>query len=569
VQVVDVGSRVVRTLASERPVVAYRRNILVWDGRTDDGRVAEDGIYRLKFVLPDEGRSIVFRARSFQLRTTPPQPSVLRVAVAGAAPAPAAAPPGPALLPTTDGASLVATLRLRGWESSARVVRTSPGPVTPVRDLAVKVVKRDDDGTRLPDPKGGPRQTRAIEGTATWDGRLEDGTPAPPGTYVVQVCVRDLAGVRGCGPRAGEGGLPAAEENGAMRGRGGVTVRPLGVQASPAPVVAGHRLTFFVDARGKRYDWTLRRVGSPGVVDRGRGRRPALKVRTDSDRGATYVLTVRADGRRVDVPAMSNDARKQPVLVVLPGITWQGLNPLDDDGDGLPNVLTGAETSRASRVRVRRVLAALPRGFDDDVRPVLEWLARHRKRFEITTDLALAAGDGPTVDGRRGVVMVGQSRWVTAGVADDLRRFVRGGGTVAALDPTGLRRDVTLSQAGRPDGGVLRAPGAFNPENAFGLVSRGAVRLDGPPQNDKDDVGLFTGTDGRFDGYPVAWPLDSAGGGRLVASAVDRRDHVVIAAVGVGDGFVIRTGLPTFASRLATDSDTSELMDSTWRRLSR
>jgi hypothetical protein len=565
VQVVDVGSRVVRTLATEREVVAYRRNILVWDGRTDDGRIAEDGVYRLKFVLPDEGRSIVYRERSFQLRTTPPQPRVLQVASKGSQPAGT----GPALLPTTDGAPLVATLRLRGWESTARVVRTSPGPVTAVRELPVTVTRRDDDGTKLPDPKGGPRQTRAIEGTATWDGRLQDGTPAPPGTYVVQVCVRDLAGVRGCGPRAGESGLPAAEENGAFRGRGGITVRPLGVQPKPAPVVAGHRLTFFVDARGKRYDWTLRRIGSPGVVDRGRSRAAALKVRTDSDRGAAYLLTVRAGGRRVDVPAMSNDARKQPVLVVLPAITWQGLNPLDDDGDGLPNVLTGAETSRASRVRVLRVLSALPPGFANGVQPVLEWLARHRKRFEITTDLALAGGQGPTIAGRRGVVVVGQSRWITAGVAEDLRRFVRGGGTVAALDPTGLRRDVTLSQPSRADGGVLRAPGAFNPENAFGLVSRGAVRLDGPPQNDKDDVGLFTGTDGRFDGYPVAWPLDSAGGGRIVASAVDRRDHVVIAAVGVGDGFVIRTGLPTFASRLRTDSDTSELMDSTWRRLSR
>jgi hypothetical protein len=220
-------------------------------------------------------------------------------------------------------------------------------------------------------------------------------------------------------------------------------------------------------------------------------------------------------------------------------------------------------------VRVNRVLGGLPRGFDSGVQPVLEWLARHHKRFEITSDLALASGEGPKLDGRRGVLLAGENRWVTAGLGDGLRAFVRGGGTVAALDPTGLRRAVTLSGASRDDGGVLRAPGAFVAENAFGLVSRGAVRLDGPPQIDTDDVGLFDGTDGRFEGYPVAWPLDGTNGSRVVARAVDTKDHVVIAAVKVGDGFVIRTGLPTFAARLASDPDTSELLDSTWRRLSR
>jgi hypothetical protein len=569
VEMVDQAGETVRTLAKERPVTQYRRttSTFIWDGKDGtgpDARVVDDGIYRLKVVLPDEGRSIVIRYRSFAVRTTPPRPRVLSVASPGAKPH-----KGPAILPTVDGRSVRATLRLRGWESTARVVRTSPGPAQAVRSLPVTVTRRAPSGTQLRDRKGGPREYRAIEGYADWDGRLEDGTAAPPGTYVVQVCVRDLAGVLGCGPRRDRGGLPAPEENGRMRGQGGITVRPVGVQANPAPVVAGHRLTFFVDARGKRYEWALRRVGTPGVLDRGTSRNAVLKTETESERGALYRLTVRANGRRVDVPAMSNDARKQPVLVVVPAIAWQGLNSLDDDGDGLVNVLTGGETSRASRVKAERVLAAIPRGFDTDVQPVLEWLAKNNKRFEITSDLALAAGDGPKLEGRRGVLLAGEQRWITAGLGDDLRAFVRGGGTVAALDPTGLRRAVTLSQAAREDGGVLRAPGPFVAENAFGLVSRGAVRLDGPPQIDTDDIGLFDGTDGRFEGYPVAWPLDDTNGARVVARAVDTKDHVVIAAVKVGDGFVIRTGLPTFASRLADDSDTSELMDSTWRRLSR
>jgi hypothetical protein len=254
--------------------------------------------------------------------------------------------------------------------------------------------------------------------------------------------------------------------------------------------------------------------------------------------------------------------------VVLPAVTWQGLEPLDDDGDGLANTLNGPEESRASRVRTPRVLSSLPRGFRTAEEPTMAWLARHRKRFELTTDLALARGEGPKIEGHRGVLLVGEHRWTTPAVARSLRDFVRGGGTVAGLDPTGLRRSVTLSRRDEPTS-VLRAPSPFTAENAVGLTSQGAVRLDGPPQNDKDDVGLFRGTDGRFEGYPVGWPLEDVGENTVVASAVDQGDHVLIAAVKVGDGFVIRTGLPAFASRLGTDPDTSELLESTWRLLSR
>lgn len=564
VEVVDQGGQTVRTLAEDLDTRDYGRNRLVWNGRDDDDRLASDGTYRLKVVLEDEGRSIVYRARSFQLRTEAPRPRVLSVATQGAEPG-----RGPAILPTVDGRPVVATLRLRGWEPTARVVRTGPGTPEVVRELRVTDIERDTDGVLLSDVRGGPRVTRGIEAQATWDGRLEDRSRAPAGTYVVQVCVRDRAGVRGCGPRGtGTDLLPAAEDDGRMRGRGGITVRDVGVQANPAPVTSGNRLTFFVDARGKRYDWVLRRVGTRRPVDRGTSGATVLKVGTKSARGALYRLAVSAGGSRVEVPALAADSREQRVLVVLPAVTWQGLEPLDDDGDGLANTLNGPEESRASRVRTPRVLSSLPRGFRSAEEPTMAWLARHRKRFELTTDLALARGEGPTIEGHRGVLLVGEHRWTTPAVATSLREFVRGGGTVAGLDPTGLRRSVTLSRRDEPTS-VLRAPSPFTAENAVGLTSQGAVRLDGPPQNDKDDVGLFQGTDGRFEGYPVGWPLEDVGENTAVASAVDQSDHVLIAAVKIGDGFVIRTGLPAFASRLGTDPDTSELLESTWRLLSR
>jgi hypothetical protein len=567
VQIVDDRGQTVRTLASDKDVKSYFFNRFVWNGKDDSGRVASDGRYRLKVVLEDEGRSIVAQTKSFELRTDKPRPSVQDVVVQDGTPT-----KGPAILPTVDGKPLVATLRLRGWEPSARVVRMGPGDPTVVRQLKVVVDPEDRDsaGTQLSDVKGGPRVHRARKGTATWDGKLEDGKDAPPGNYVIQVCVRDRAGVFGCGPRAGAapGHLPATEDDGRLRGRGGIIVRRLGVQVNPGPILAGHRLTFFVDARGKRYDWVLRRVGTKRPVDRGSSTSSTLKMRTGSERGALYRLAVTVGGTRVEVPAMSNDKQAQPVLVVLPSITWQGQEPLDSDGDGLVNTLNRPEESPNARVRVPRVLTRLPQGFDQNDASVFEWLARHRKRFEVTSDLALARGEGPKLDGHKGVLLVGELRWTTPQLAKQLRDYVKGGGVLAGLDPTGLRRSVTLNGAAK-EVATLRSPGPFTAESGVGLESRGSVRLDGPPQNDKDDIGLFTGGDGRFDGYPVGWPLEPPKDGTIVASAVDKADHVLIAAVKIGDGFVIRTGLPTFASRLRTDPDTSELMESTWRRLSR
>ncbi|MGX6448126.1 FlgD immunoglobulin-like domain containing protein [Patulibacter sp. S7RM1-6] len=558
VEVVDAAGTRVATLAEDRPAQKYKRVALEWDGRNDDGHYVGDGRYRIKFTLPDEGRSVVWQNGPSILvsRDNRPRPRVRRIV--GIRPRKQTA-----LLPSTTGEPVEAVLTLRGWEPSARVVRTGPGQPRVVRTLEIEDATRARSGTKLRDPADGRRHARTDTARVRWDGRTDDGELAPDGTYVIQACVRNRAGVQGCGPTAGKGGLPTAEPSGRMTGNGGVTVRRIGVQTKPAPVAAGNRMTFFVDSRGKRYDWTLTRVGSRRPVARGSARRAALKVSPRSTRAGVYRLRVTAGGGHAEAIALAGDATPQNVLVVLPAITWQGRNPLDDDGDGLANTLSGAEASRATRVRAERVMAALPSGFATGVQPALEWLVRHRKRFDVTTDLALAQGVGPKVAGHRGVLLVGEARWTTPQLGAGLRAYVRRGGILAELDPTGLRRSVELRD------GLLREPGPFEATDALGVRSRGAVRLDGPPQNDRDDIGLFDGTDGRFDGYPVGWPAEGVEGGRAVATAVDRRDRVTIAAYKIGDGFLLRTGLPTFARRLASDADTSDLMESAWRRLSR
>ncbi|MGE4425588.1 MAG: hypothetical protein AB7G37_03940 [Solirubrobacteraceae bacterium] len=554
-EIVDRDARTVATILRDADARAYRRIRATWSGRRDDGRPFSEGTYRLKIVLPDEGRSVV-HTTSFALSTRPPSPRVLRVGPASAA----GRTGGPLIMPTAEGRPAEATVRLRGWKPTARVVRVSPRPVTIVRRLPVTDVVRAARGAGK-EPHG---ERRALEGKVVWDGTIA-GRPAPAGTYVVQVCVRNLAEIEGCGPTArGPRGLPVPGDDGRFSGKGGITVRDLAVQVKPGPVKAGNRMTFFVDARGHRYRWTLRRVGTRRAVDSGTDDAAVLKVRGRSARGAAYLLDVTTeDGRggraSITVPATTNDEKDQPVLVVLPGVSWQGTNALDDDGDGRPDGLGGGATSR---VRALRVLTGLPRGFNRREKPVLEWLARKRKRFEITTDLALALGEGPKIEGRRGVLLVGEHRWVVPAVGAALRRFVRTGGTVAALEPTGLHRSVELR------GPRLVEPGEFDPTDALGITSSGSVRLTGGLQIDGDEVGIFRGTDGKFDGYTVGWPVEGREPGRRVAGAVDGEGRVIIAAHRVGRGLSIRTGLPELARRL-NDDDTDELLDSVWRRLSR
>ena len=55
----------------------------------------------------------------------------------------------------------------------------------------------------------------------------------------------------------------------------------------------------------------------------------------------------------------------------------------------------------------------------------------------------------------------------------------------------------------------------------------------------------------------------------VTASAVTPDGRIVIDALKVGRGRVIRFGLPELAARLSTDADVQALMERTWQLLSR
>jgi hypothetical protein len=240
-------------------------------------------------------------------------------------------------------------------------------------------------------------------------------------------------------------------------------------------------------------------------------------------------------------------------------ITWLGTDAVDEDGDGLPNRLGDGLS-----VRRERIFTAAPAGLADEVAPVLAFLDRLHLRYDITTDLALAATPQAVLAGHTGVLMPGDERWLTGSLASALRTYVNGGGVLASLGTDTLRGQVTLS------GDELTHPTLPGDVDALG-ARLGALTQSSAPITDFQDgsVQLFRGGDGRFTGFGAYEPLQSAGpGAQLVASAVAPGGAPVITAARLGRGLWIRTGLPGLQARLSSDPDASALVKRIWQLLS-
>jgi hypothetical protein len=266
------------------------------------------------------------------------------------------------------------------------------------------------------------------------------------------------------------------------------------------------------------------------------------------------------------VPFAVQGAERRPVLVVLPAMTWQGRNSIDDDGDGLPNLL-----DRGLPVRLDRVFSGdgLPAGFAQRDAPLLAWLTRTGRRFDVTTDVALATGAGPPLARHKGVILPSDVRWLPRGLQQRLRTFVRGGGTLLSLGLDSLRRQVDLSPRGR-----LVDPTPAAAADLFGGREAPVQRAPAPVTLTEaaDGIELFAGTDGQFPGWRTLEPLAAAGTqSRLVSSAVTEGGRAAISAVRFGRGLVLRYGLPELPTRLTLDEtdSTTALMARTWTLLSR
>jgi hypothetical protein len=552
VELVDKDGDPVKTLLDDRHLAAYApiKPSLSWDGTDDHGKAVPDGRYRVRITLRHLGRSVIPQ-RSLLKDTTPPQPKVLSIGPEKAY--------GPELLPEPGGKP--ATVRFLPAQRKAKVMvfRTSPGAPKPVRTV--------------PDVKQGATSWK-------WDGTNDAGRRVSPGTYLVVLQWRDPAGnVGSSAPLSRTTGLPVLPRDGQkLPGRGGITVRYLGAQTPVTAVKARDTVPIQVDARHARYSWTVRRLGSSAVRAHSNNPKTTPNVRFQAPGGKSglYVFTAHTASRstRVVFPVQARasvagtTAKPRGVLVVLPYVTWQGRNPVDDDGDGAPNTLDLGGPARALRIMAGD---GLPQGFADQEGELFRWLDGQGKRYDITTDLALQLGRGPALAGHHGVLIPGDARWLPAKLRVALRAFVKAGGTVVSTGTDSLRRSVGFD----PAKGRLVDPSPRKPADLFG-AKLGA--LQSKPTNvtiftNDPDVDLFRGADGIFPDVAAWEPTERIGEeADLLSNAVTEKYDAksVVVAARFGKGLVIRPGFPSFARRAADNSDpaTSALMARMWTLLS-
>lgn len=536
VTIANSGGDEVATLYGPRRLAAYHPIELQWTGRLGHGRLAPDGRYHVLIRLRDQNRTVQV-PRSFLLNTRPPQPQIISIAD-GTAPPPSS---GPAILPTADRRPLTIAFSLGGGRAPELFVYRTD--VSPARFV-----------TALPVAAGAT--------STTWDG-APHGVPVPAGTYIVAIRAHDHQGNIGATPstlpRFGAPATLAAPRYGQRAaGRGGITVRVLGIEPPPVAVDAGRPITFGIDARRHGYAWTVTRLGAGHPRLHGVSSRPLLRIDAPNGIAAVYELGIQTSQGATETPFAVQGPGSQSVLVVLPAIAWLGTDSQDEDADGFPDTLAAG-----GEVPLARVFGGDPPGFGDRIAPLLEFLDRHHLRYDLTTDLALAQHAGVALRGHSGVVLAGDEPWLPANLAAALRTFVRRGGRLATFGIGSLRHSVKLA-AGR----LLDASGPA-PADIFGARMLPVSTQPTTVTDFLDQISLFGGGGGQFEANVAYEAIDSVGSkSALVASAVTSDGHPVIAAARYGRGLVIRAGIAGLPGQLARDHAAAALAGRIWSLIS-
>ena len=196
-----------------------------------------------------------------------------------------------------------------------------------------------------------------------WDGLITDA-PRPQGTYLIGLRITDKACNTGFFPATIP---PAPRLDAARRGDGALPGRAAAADAGPGRVDGDRVRRLRASAR------TAGRCASVGLEEGARARLGAPLRSGASRRRCRYACrragrAVRARGplrvashawcrwsRRAVIPARScwSCCRRS---------RWQGLNPVDDDHDGIPNTL-----ANGGPIELQRPLAnGLPPGFGDE-----------------------------------------------------------------------------------------------------------------------------------------------------------------------------------------------------------
>jgi hypothetical protein len=529
VSIVNSEGFVVQTLASgvemHKPTVGNEkvRRTFYWYGHQADDQLAPNGTYYFQVALADQSRVVELTQDPIVLDTVPPHLVVTSV--------------NPSQLPAPGSAP--ATINFtgsRGRGGDLIIYRTGlAGPPQVVTARRIPFSKLNAHGY-----------------TKTWNGQVH-GRPAPAGTYVMALKVTDRACVTGTFPAY----LPPRV---GTTPHAGVTVTYLAAEPPLDPVSAGAVAVVGVEAGRHHYRWALRRVGGkPKPIEHGSGTSTSLRVRLPKRSAGLYELAIRAAGHRTVVPLVARaQASSHHILVVLPALTWQGENPVDDNGDGFPDTLLGG-----GPILLRRVLAdGLPPGFAGEA-ALLAYLDRAGMPYDLTTDVALADGSGPALAGHSGVVFAGPEQWLPADLAPELQRYVDQGGRVLTLGVGSLQRTATVKQTAAgleaSDPSPVAATDVLDGRHGPLITNNAEALVAG-----RDGLGLFNGTSGTFSGFGSFEPISVAAPARIVAEAGTTSQTPAIVGYRLGSGVVVDIGLPAFTTSLAHDVDTQELLRRLW-----
>jgi hypothetical protein len=519
VYVIDSSQTIVRTLAVGRHMrkkVRIPDGIFTWDGKEDNGSLAPDGTYHFRVGLINQGRTIDLTAEPILLKTIPPHPVVTGV--------------DNALLPATG--------------ASARKPAVIHFTGTGGRGAIVRLYRTDLPGGPLL-VKSSPTRWKAK--TAEVNG-LINRKPAPAGTYLVGLDVSDRACNTGHFPTI----IPPPEGS---TPRAGITIRYLAAQPPLDPVQAGSKALVYVDSRRRPYTWTLTRVGSPKPASRGNATTsPTLRVPIPGGGPGLYELSLRSGAYRTSVPLVGAAARPSGrMLVVLPALTWQGRNPGDEDGDGMPDTLDAG-----TPIQLNRPLAkGLPTDFPDEA-GLLAFLDSAHLQYDLTTDLGLIHGVGPALAKYRGVVLAGSERWTPTSLSGPLRTYVEQGGHLLSVGIDSLRRGVTVQ------GGEALSPSGPSATDVLGAEQAPVAVGNGVILVVHDALGIFNGTSGAFGSgryQPIARVTPP---GQIVSSAGTSSSSSAIVGYRLGRGIVVDVGLIGFGSNLAHGIDAQELVKRLW-----
>jgi hypothetical protein len=312
-------------------------------------------------------------------------------------------------------------------------------------------------------------------------------------------------------------------------------------------VRAGDLFNVRVDARGRAFSWTLRRLGVRKPIRHGikEAGKTSLVLRAPEGKAGVYLLRAQSHGTETTVPVAVRATTRVGPLVVLPLVTWLGRDPVDTNGDGLPDVF-----SRGAPARFPRLFAypeGAPPGLYSEIAPLLLAMDEAKLRYDLATDLDLEFGSQPTSD-ERGVIMAGPPTWVSRGLARRLRGWVEGGGRLALYGPDAVRASVSVGDA------VLARPSPLTEVDALGGRLADVRRVDGDLTVLTEDpaLGLLEGFSGILGGFTAVEELVAPGQGEVTTSVGEESEKLrpAFSATEQGKGLVIRVGLPGWGVRL-------------------